>query len=162
MPALCQFNKVYLSVATWTWKISSYKYKTHSVQVKNFTCQKNLSISEGMDPRSGCMSCAMWSWSAAPDGHWIALNSLWVNYLSNDEFLNWFKLKAFADGKINITEKLEFVLGRVENMTEKGENAGCQHFLLFTSCFQKTSSSGSLKVGIMCKVLTELFNNLRK
>ena len=27
----------------------------------------------------------------------------------------------------------------VENIVEKGENAGYQHFLLFTGCFQKAS-----------------------
>ena len=33
-------------------------------------------------------------------------------------------------------EKLKFVLERVENVVEKGENAGYQHFLLFPQCFQ--------------------------
>ena len=51
----------------------------------------------------------------------------------NDKILDWFKLKAFAD-KINVTEKLKFVLGRVENIVGKGENAGYQHFLLFPQC----------------------------
>ena len=41
------------------------------------------------------------------------------------------KLKAFADDKINVTEKLKFVLGLEENNVGKGENAGYQHFLLF-------------------------------
>ena len=59
------------------------------------------------------------------------------------------KLKAFADNQIDMTEKLEFVLERVENFVEKGENAGYQHFLLFPQCFQKTSYTGSLKVGIV-------------
>ena len=58
-------------------------------------------------------------------------------------------MKAFADNKINVTEKLKFVLGRVENSVGKGENVGYQHFLLFPHCFQKVSSSGSLKAGIV-------------
>ena len=37
-----------------------------------------------------------------------------------------------------MTEKLKFVLGRVENIVGKGENAGYLHFLLFLQCFQKT------------------------
>ena len=37
--------------------------------------------------------------------------------------------------------------GSVEKIVGKGENAGYQHFLLFPR-FQKTSFSGSLKVGI--------------
>ena len=40
-------------------------------------------------------------------------------------------------------------MDRVENIVEKGENAGYQHFLLFQQCFQKLSTLGSLKVGIM-------------
>ena len=50
---------------------------------------------------------------------------------------------------INETQKLIFVLERVENIVGKGENAGNQHFLLFPQCFQKPSFSGSLKVGIV-------------
>ena len=38
--------------------------------------------------------------------------------------LDWSKLKAYADDKINVTEKLKFVFGRVENAVGKGENAG--------------------------------------
>ena len=44
--------------------------------------------------------------------------------------LNWSKFKAFADDKINVTEKLKLVLKRVENVVGKGENAGYQHFFL--------------------------------
>ena len=47
-----------------------------------------------------------------------------INSLPNDKILDWSKLKAFADDKINVAEKLSFVLGRVENIVEKGENAG--------------------------------------
>ena len=46
-------------------------------------------------------------------------------------FLDWSKLKALADDKINVTEKLKFVLGRVENIMGKGENAGKHNFLVF-------------------------------
>ena len=42
-------------------------------------------------------------------------------------------MKAFADDKINVTEKLKFVLERVENIVGKGENAGYQHFLTMFS-----------------------------
>ena len=55
-----------------------------------------------------------------------------VNCLPNDIFLRWSKLKAFADDKINVTEKLKLVLGRVEKIVGKGEDAGYQHFLLFS------------------------------
>ena len=53
-------------------------------------------------------------------------------------------MKPFADDKINVTQKLKFVLGRVENIVGKGENAGNQHFLLFA---HKVSSTGSLQSG---------------
>ena len=42
-----------------------------------------------------------------------------------------------------------YVLDRVENIVGKEENAGNQHFLLFSQCFQKSSSPRSLKVGIV-------------
>ena len=71
------------------------------------------------------------------------------NSLPNDRILDWSKLKAFADDKINVTEKLKFVFERVENIVGKGENAGNQHFLLFPQCFQKASILGLLKVGIV-------------
>ena len=72
-----------------------------------------------------------------------------VNCLPNDKILERLKFKAFADDKINVTDKLNFILGRVENIVGKGENADYQHFLLFPQCFQKLSLSGLLKVGIV-------------
>ena len=72
-----------------------------------------------------------------------------INSFPNDKILDWSKLKAFADDKINVTEKLKFLLQRVENIVGKGENAGHKHFLLFPQCFQKDSYTGVLKVGIV-------------
>ena len=51
--------------------------------------------------------------------------------LPNNKIVDWSNLKESADDKIYVTEKLKFVLGRVENIMGKGENAGHQHFLLF-------------------------------
>ena len=65
--------------------------------------------------------------------------SPFLNSLPNNKFLDWSKFRAFADDKLNLTEKLKFVLGKVENIVGKGENAGFQHFLLFPQCFQKPS-----------------------
>ena len=62
--------------------------------------------------------------------------------------LDWSKLKVFADDKINVTERLKFVLERVENVG-LGVIVGYQHFLLFPQCFQKASYTASLKVGIV-------------
>ena len=72
-----------------------------------------------------------------------------INSLANNKILDLSKLKAFADDNSNVNQKLKFALGRVENIVGKGENAGYQHFLLFPQCFQKASSFGSLKVGIV-------------
>ena len=70
--------------------------------------------------------------------------------LPNYKILDWSKLKAFADNKINVTEKLKFNLGRVENIMAKGENGGGnQHFLLCPQCFQKAFYTGLLKVVIL-------------
>ena len=80
------------------------------------------------------------------------LNSIvWkrVNSLPNNKILDWSKLKAFADEKLNVTEKLKFVLGRVENIMGKGKNAGYQHFFLFPQCFSNLSFSGSLKAVVV-------------
>ena len=48
-------------------------------------------------------------------------------------FPNW------TDDKIYVTEITKFVLGRVENIMGKGENAGYQHFLLFPIMLSKGS-----------------------
>ena len=63
--------------------------------------------------------------------------------------MDWSKFKAFADDKINITYKQKFLLECGKNIVGKGENACYLHLLLFSHCFQKTSFSGSLKVGIV-------------
>ena len=63
--------------------------------------------------------------------------------------MDWSKFKASADDKIIVTQKFNFVFGRVENIVGKGENAGYQHFLLFPQCFQKLSFPEVIKVGIM-------------
>ena len=71
------------------------------------------------------------------------------NSLLNNRILDWSTFKAFADDNSNLNQKLKFALGRVENIVGKGENAGYQHFLLFSQCFQKATSLGSLRVGIV-------------
>ena len=48
-------------------------------------------------------------------------------------------MTAFADNKTNVTQKLRFALGRVENIVGKGENAGYQHFLFSLQCFQEAT-----------------------
>ena len=49
---------------------------------------------------------------------------------------DWSKLVVFADDKISVSQEQKFILGLVENIVGKGENAGYQHFLLFPQCFK--------------------------
>ena len=58
------------------------------------------------------------------------------NSLPNDKILDWFNFKAFADDKINVASIVKFVLGGVENIVVKGENAG-YHNVFFSPMFSK-------------------------
>ena len=69
--------------------------------------------------------------------------------LPNNKILDQSNLKDSADDKIDLTWNLNYVLGRIENIVGKGENAGYQHFLLFTQCFRKAPFQESLKVQIV-------------
>ena len=60
-----------------------------------------------------------------------------MNYLPNGKISDWSKVKAFADVKIDVTNKLNFVLGRIINIVGKRETAGYKHFLLFPQCFER-------------------------
>ena len=76
---------------------------------------------------------------------------LWqrVKYLQSNKFLDWSKLKAFTEDKINLKENFKFILGRVENIVGKGGKADYQHFLLSPQCFQRGLFLRSLKVVIL-------------
>ena len=50
--------------------------------------------------------------------------ALHLNSLPNDKILDLSKFQACADDKIILTQKLNFVLRRLENIVGKGENAG--------------------------------------
>ena len=65
------------------------------------------------------------------------------NPLPDDKILPLSRLIAFADNNLDVAQIAKFFSYRVENIVEKGENAGFQHFLLFPQCFQKVSFSGS-------------------
>ena len=75
-------------------------------------------------------------------GHCRHTETFITSIFTKQKNLDWSKLKAFADDKVNLADKLKLVLGRVENIVGKGKNAGYQHFLLFTQCFQKASLAG--------------------
>ena len=63
------------------------------------------------------------------------------NSFHNDKILDWSKLKAYADDKLDVAKIMVPVFDSVENIVGKGENADYQHFLLFPRCFQKASFS---------------------
>ena len=60
----------------------------------------------------------------------VALNPNTTNQptFPNNKFSDWSKFKAFADNKMNASEHQKFFLGWIENIVEKGENAGYQHY----------------------------------
>ena len=65
------------------------------------------------------------------------------NSLPDEQFLDWSKLKAFADSKRVVTEKKkETVLEMVENIVEKGENASYQHFSFSHNIFKRLHFQG--------------------
>ena len=69
------------------------------------------------------------------------------------KILHWSKLKAFADNKIKVNEKLKCGFGRVENIVEKGENA----FFPFPTMFSKAVCLRVVKS--MCRKLLECDKN---
>ena len=68
-----------------------------------------------------------------------------VNSSPHGKILDWTKLKAFEEDKINVAETMISFSDSVEKIVGKEENAGFQHFLFFPQCFQKPFFSGSLK-----------------
>ena len=65
-----------------------------------------------------------------------------VNYLPNNNVLNWIKCKAFADNRSNIATFIISVFDRVENIVGKEENTGYlpTGYLLFQQCFKSILS----------------------
>ena len=59
------------------------------------------------------------------------------NSLPNNKILDMSKFKALPEDKINVTEKLKFVLGLVENIMGKGRNAGLYQHFPFPIMFSK-------------------------
>ena len=65
-----------------------------------------------------------------------------VNPLPSNKILDQSNMKDFADDKINMTYKMNFVIERVENIVRKGENAVYQHLLLLPQCFKRPLCQG--------------------
>ena len=76
---------------------------------------------------------------------WVDNFHTCINSLPNDKILDVTKLKAFAEYNIYVGQMMISVSDRVENIVRKGENAGYQHFLLLSPCFQKAFFLGVIK-----------------
>ena len=77
-----------------------------------------------------------------------------LNSLPNDRFLNLSKLKAFADDKVNLAEKLKLVLGGVENIVGKEEMLVTSIFTFSHSVFKRLPFQGRFKSGLCGKELS--------
>ena len=86
-----------------------------------------------------------------------------LTLLPNAKSLDHSHLKAIADDKINVTEKLKFVLGRFENIVGKGENTGIQHFLLLSRIVWERLNDGSITLNQsfinQCQQRLTIFNS---
>ena len=59
-----------------------------------------------------------------------------VSPLPDNKILEWSKLKAFADDKLNVTKMVISVLDRVENIVGKGEIACTSNFSFSHNVFK--------------------------
>ena len=96
---------------------------------------------KGLYLRGWCQKshlCGKWSKDLTRDFETSAVGLLF-NPLPDNNILNWSKLKAFTDDKINVLKIIIILLSLIglKTLWEKRENAGCQHFLLLPQCFQR-------------------------
>ena len=78
-----------------------------------------------------------------------------MNSLPNDKILDWSKLKAFADDKINVIKKLKSDIRWVANSVGKGQNAQVSSIFFFShNVFKRLLSLGHYKLGLCGKKLT--------
>ena len=72
--------------------------------------------------------------------------------MTNDKILNWSKLKAFADDKIDLNEKLKLVFERIENKVGKGEDIlVSSNFSFSRNVFKSLLIQGHYKSGLRVK-----------
>ena len=73
------------------------------------------------------------------------------NSAPKDKISDLLQFKVFADDKIRVTRKLKFVVGRLENIVGKRENAERQHVFPF-QCFQKGHYDSRVVISRDCVV----------
>ena len=76
------------------------------------------------------------------------LNSFFIS-LSNNNILDVTKLKSFADNKLKMVERKEYVLDRGEKIVGNWRKCWSPAFSPFLQCFHKATFLGSLKRGIV-------------
>ena len=81
------------------------------------------------------------------------------NSLPND-ILDWSKLKAFTNDKINLTENFKFGLGRVENIVEKEKMLVTRIFSFSHNVFKSPLFQGCYKSGLYGKELIFFSQNV--
>ena len=79
------------------------------------------------------------------------------NPLPDNKILDWSKLKAFADDKLNVTQMIISVFDRVENIVGKGEIACTSNFSFFHNVFKRLVSQGRQKVPLCGNGLSGLY-----
>ena len=96
--------------------------------------------------------------------HWGKRRKCWVtnifffNFLLNNKILDWSKLKAFADEKINVTKKIEICCGKGRKHCEKRRKCWLPAFSPFShNVFKTLRFQGHLKSGLCSKELNNVF-----
>ena len=89
-----------------------------------------------------------------------------VQSLPNNKYVHWSKLKALADDKSKVAEKMEFVLGRVENIVGKEEKCWLPAFFSFcNNVFKRLESLKTMLITEKMLVICIIFpfsNNVFK
>ena len=78
---------------------------------------------------------------------------IWFNPFPHDKILDQIKLKAYADGKLNVTKMIISVFDRVEKIVGKGEIACTSNFSFSHHVFKRPLSQTCRKVSMCGKGL---------
>ena len=78
----------------------------------------------------------------------VSRNTPPLNQLPDDKLLDWSKLKAFADDKLNVTKMIISVFDRVENIVGKGEIACTSNFSFSHNVFKRLLSQRRQKMSL--------------
>ena len=66
----------------------------------------------------------LWKYISLTYGYWVKCQRQNLNPLTDNKILGVPKLKALADDKSDVTQKIKVVFHRIENIVGKEENAG--------------------------------------